>query len=50
MRALRILGVPYTDGDIDSARSAVAGKTEAEALIAYLQSLGLDMLDYGETP
>jgi cytochrome c oxidase cbb3-type subunit 2 len=50
MRALRILGVPYTDGDIDSARSAVAGKTEAEALIAYLQSLGLDMLDSGDTP
>lgn len=50
MRALRILGVPYTDGDIDDAHSAVAGKTEAEALIAYLQSLGLDMLNHGETP
>jgi cytochrome c oxidase cbb3-type subunit 2 len=50
MRALRILGVPYTDDAIDGAQSAVAGKTEAEALIAYLQSLGLDMLDYGETP
>ena len=40
MRALRALGVPYTDGDIASARVDVAGKSEAEALIAYLQQLG----------
>jgi cytochrome c oxidase cbb3-type subunit 2 len=40
MRALRALGVPYTDGDIASARVDVAGKSEAEALIAYLQRLG----------
>jgi cytochrome c oxidase cbb3-type subunit 2 len=32
--------VPYTDGDIASARVDVAGKSEAEALIAYLQQLG----------
>lgn len=33
-------GVPYTDADIDNATAAVKGKTEMEALIAYLQSLG----------
>jgi len=32
--------VPYTDEDIAGAQAAVAGKTEMEALIAYLQSLG----------
>jgi len=33
-------GVPYTDEDIGKARAAVEGKTEMQALIAYLQSLG----------
>ncbi|WP_432453096.1 MULTISPECIES: cytochrome-c oxidase, cbb3-type subunit II [unclassified Agarivorans] len=33
-------GVPYTDADIDGAAAAVQGKTEIEALIAYLQVLG----------
>ena len=33
-------GVPYTDADIQGAGEAVKGKTELEALIAYLQSLG----------
>jgi cytochrome c oxidase cbb3-type subunit 2 len=41
MSALRKVGVPYTDEQIASAASEVAGKTEMEALIAYLQSLGL---------
>ncbi|MGB3727557.1 MAG: cytochrome-c oxidase, cbb3-type subunit II [Glaciecola sp.] len=36
----RMLGVPYTDEDIAGAQAAVEGKTEMEALIAYLQSLG----------
>ena len=36
----RMLGVPYTDEDIAGAEAAVKGKTEMEALIAYLQSLG----------
>jgi cytochrome c oxidase cbb3-type subunit 2 len=36
----RMLGVPYTDEDIAGATAAVKGKTEMEALIAYLQSLG----------
>lgn len=40
---LRTLGVPYADEDIAGAQAAVAGRTEAEALIAYLQSLGKDM-------
>ena len=50
MRALRMLGVPYSDSDIAGAELAVSGRTEAEALIAYLQSLGLDMLDHGVAP
>jgi len=41
MRALRIVGVPYTDEQIAGAKEAVAGHTEMEALIAYLQQLGL---------
>lgn len=40
MRALRALGVPYTDADIAGADAAVAGKSEAEAVVAYLQQLG----------
>ena len=40
MAALRAVGVPYKDSDIESAGAAVEGKTEGEALIAYLQQLG----------
>ena len=40
MRTLRRLGVPYSDGQIAKAGEALAGKTEADALIAYLQGLG----------
>ncbi|MEO1766047.1 cytochrome-c oxidase, cbb3-type subunit II [Thiobacter aerophilum] len=40
MQGLRLVGVPYTDADIAGAKEAVAGKTEEDALIAYLQSLG----------
>jgi cytochrome c oxidase cbb3-type subunit 2 len=40
MRALRAVGVPYGDVDIEGAQQAVAGKTEIEAVIAYLQQLG----------
>jgi len=40
MRALRTVGVPYTDADIADAPARVTGKTEMDALIAYLQSLG----------
>jgi cytochrome c oxidase cbb3-type subunit 2 len=40
LKALRLVGVPYTDDDIAKAGDAVKGKTELEALIAYLQGLG----------
>lgn len=40
MRALRMLGDPYTDEQIAGAAAAVEGKTEMDALIAYLQELG----------
>ncbi len=40
MKALRAVGVPYEDDTIAGAAAAVAGKTEMEALIAYLQQLG----------
>jgi cytochrome c oxidase cbb3-type subunit 2 len=40
MRALRRVGVPYTDAEIAGAGEGVKGKTEMDALIAYLQSLG----------
>ncbi len=33
-------GVPYSDADLDTAAQATAGKTELDALVAYLQSLG----------
>jgi cytochrome c oxidase cbb3-type subunit II len=40
MRALRIVGVPYSDAEIAKSGEDVKGKTEVEALIAYLQVLG----------
>ena len=40
MRALRHVGVPYTDEDIAGAADAVRDRTEMEALVAYLQGLG----------
>ena len=40
MEVLRSYGVPYSDEDIASAAEAVKGKTEMQAIIAYLQSLG----------
>ena len=41
MKALRLVGVPYTDQQIAAASAEVKGKTELEATIAYLQVLGL---------
>ena len=41
MRALRRVGVPYTDDDIAKAPVQLKGKTEEDAVIAYLQHLGL---------
>jgi len=40
MEVLQSYGVPYSEEDIAGAASAVQGKTEMQALIAYLQSLG----------
>lgn len=40
MRGLRAIGVPYTDKDIADAAQLVDGKTEMDAMIAYLQVLG----------
>ena len=40
MAALRKVGVPYTDQDIGGAKEQLKGKTEQDALIAYLQGLG----------
>jgi cytochrome c oxidase cbb3-type subunit 2 len=40
MRALARLGVPYTQDEIRNARKELQGKSEADALIAYLQGLG----------
>jgi cytochrome c oxidase cbb3-type subunit 2 len=39
MRALRHLGVPYTDPEINSVADKLAGHTELDALVAYLQGL-----------
>ena len=40
LTAMKRLGVPYTDADIAASPEAVKGKTEQDALVAYLQSLG----------
>ena len=40
MRALRSVGVPYTDKDIEQAEADVTGYSEMDALIVYLQQLG----------
>jgi cytochrome c oxidase cbb3-type subunit II len=42
MRALRRLGHPYTDEQLDNAAAELAGVTELDALIAYLQGLGTE--------
>ena len=40
LRALRMVGVPYTDAEIAAARGELKDKTEMDALISYLQVLG----------
>ena len=40
MRALRLVGVPYTDEQIAGAQAELKGKSEMDALISYLQVLG----------
>ena len=41
MKALRVVGVPYTDAQIAAAPAELKDKTEMDALVAYLQGLGL---------
>ncbi|QOJ30897.1 MAG: cytochrome-c oxidase, cbb3-type subunit II [Gammaproteobacteria bacterium] len=53
MRVLRRLGDPYSDADIAGAAAAVEGRTEMDALVAYLQGLGIanePSASSGETP
>lgn len=40
LEVLRLLGAPYTDAEIEGAPKALEGKTEMDAVIAYLQGLG----------
>jgi cytochrome c oxidase cbb3-type subunit 2 len=43
MRALRVIGVPYSDADIAGAADQLKEKTELDALVAYLQGLGIEL-------
>ena len=43
MRTLKRLGVPYSDAEIDAAPKELEGRTEMDALIAYLQGLGTQL-------
>ena len=43
MKALRTVGVPYSDEQIAKAPEALKGKTELDAVIAYLQGLGVEL-------
>ena len=48
LKAMKALGVPYSDRDIEAAADKVKGKTEMDAMVAYLQVLGtMAKLDYG---
>ncbi len=47
MRAMRLMNVPYTDADIAAAPAEVEGKSEMDAMVAYLQVLGT-MIDFRE--
>ncbi|AYH45031.1 cytochrome-c oxidase, cbb3-type subunit II [Azoarcus sp. DN11] len=46
MRALRTLGHPYTDEEIAGARAALEGKTELDAVVAYLQGMGTALSNF----
>jgi cytochrome c oxidase cbb3-type subunit 2 len=43
MKSLKAIGVPYTDEQIAKAQEAIKGKTELDAVIAYLQGLGVEL-------
>ncbi len=40
MKAMRAVGVPYTDDEIEMAQEFIKGKTEMDAIVAYMQVLG----------
>ena len=46
MQTLRIVGVPYTDAEIAAAPGALTGKSEMDALVAYLQGLGTALSNF----
>lgn len=46
MEVLRTLGVPYSDEQIENAKTDVQGKSEVDALVAYLQALGKTHSNY----
>lgn len=50
MRARQTLGEPYSDADIKAAAAAVKGKSRLDALVAYLQGLGIDNEPGGVAP
>ncbi len=43
MERLRMVGIPYTDEDIAGAAAAAEGMTEMDALVAYLQGMGIEL-------
>ncbi len=43
LRALQMLGDPYTDEEVAGAAAAVEGHSKMDALIAYLQGLGIEL-------
>jgi len=43
MEVLRLLGAPYSDEEIANAPQDLEGKTELDAMIAYLQGMGLSI-------
>jgi cytochrome c oxidase cbb3-type subunit 2 len=45
LKALKFLGDPYTDEQVAEAADAVRGRSEMEAVIAYLQGLGINRRD-----
>ncbi|HEX7237802.1 MAG TPA: cytochrome-c oxidase, cbb3-type subunit II [Gammaproteobacteria bacterium] len=50
LNALRKLGHPYSDQEVEAAPAALAGKTELDAVVAYLQSLGKHAAATPDTP
>jgi cytochrome c oxidase cbb3-type subunit 2 len=43
LEVLRFMGAPYSDADIENAPAALEGKTELDAMVAYLQGLGIEI-------